>query len=281
MHRAEEMTRRMALKKASDWLLLGRGKSSEVFRIDGGEVIKIFHPAVSEEMIDREMSAATLAASLGLPTAVPRARVEVDDKRALIYPEISGASIARTIRKRPLAAASLLREMADLLHMVHRQPASGLRTVKSVLQTDIDYGLAPDPLKHAATDYLARLPEGGQLLHGDFHIDNILVDDGKLVVLDWAKAAIGAPAADAVRSEMLMCFGEGPTDAITNVWRDWAAHQLGRAYRMQSSVTPDQLSLWRPVVALAWLRARPPVRNPAFIRYLNKALRGAGLPIFS
>ena len=271
----------MPLEKGSDWLLLGRGKSSEVFRIGNGEVIKIFHDAVSEEMIDREMTAAKLASSLGIPTAAPRARVEVEDKRALLYPEVSGVSIARAIRKQPLSAASLLRNMATLLHNVHNQPSSGLRTVKSVLQTDIDYGPAPEGLKSAAKHHLARLPDGVQLLHGDFHIDNILVSDNGLVILDWAKAAIGAPAADAVRSEMLMRFGEGPTDTITNMWRDWAAQQLGRAYRQQSGITPDALSLWRPIVALAWLRARPPVRNAAFTRYLNKALRSAGLPVLS
>jgi aminoglycoside phosphotransferase (APT) family kinase protein len=275
------MTQRMSAEMGSDWVLLGRGKSSEVFRIGGGEVIKIYHPAVSEEMIDREMTAARLAASLTLPTAAPRTRVEVDGKRALIYPEIVGTSIAQAIRKKPLSAASLLRDMAALLHGVHSCPASGLRTVKSVLQTDIDYGPAPEPLKRAATDYLARLPEGDHLLHGDFHIDNILVSDGSLVILDWAKAAIGAPAADAIRSEMLMRFGEGPADAITNVWRDWAANQLDRAYRKQSGLTPDQLSLWRPIVALAWLRARPPIRSRAFTRYLNQALLGAGLPALS
>ncbi|HWV13359.1 MAG TPA: aminoglycoside phosphotransferase family protein, partial [Sphingobium sp.] len=198
----------MTLGKAKDWLLLGRGKSSEVFRIGNGEVIKIYHDAVSEEMIERELAAARLASSLGVPTAAPRARAEVENKRALIYPEVSGISIARTIRKQPLSAASLLWDMATLLHHVHSQPASGLRTVKSVLQTDIDYGPAPESLKSAAKLYLARLPEGNQLLHGDFHIDNILVSDDGLVILDWAKAAIGAPAADAVRSEMLMRFGE-------------------------------------------------------------------------
>lgn len=275
------MTPRMTLKKESDWLLLGRGKSSEVFRIGNGEVIKIFHPAVSEDMIEREMTAATLASSLGLPTAAPRARIAVEDKRALLYPEISGISIARAIRKQPLSAASLLRDMARLLHEVHTPPASGLRTVKSVLQTDIDYGPAPEKLKSAARDYLGRLPEGDHLLHGDFHIDNILVSDSGLVILDWAKAAIGAPAADAVRSEMLMRFGEGPTDTITNLWRNWAARQLGNAYHRQSGLTPDQLSLWRPVVALAWLRARPPIRERAFARYLGTALRKAGLPGFS
>jgi serine/threonine protein kinase len=262
----------------SDWTLLGRGKSSEVFRMGDGEVIKIFHPAVSEDMIEREVAAARLATSLRLSTAAPRLRVTVARNSALIYPEISGVSIAAAIRKKPLSAASLLRDMATLLHSVHRQPVSGLRTVKSVLQTDIDYGPAPDAIKRAAIDYLQALPEADHLLHGDFHIDNILLSEGGLVILDWAKAAIGDPAADAVRSEMLMRFGEGPADAITTLWRDWAAGRLGRAYRDVSGVSQDQMSLWRPVVALAWLRARPPVRNRAFHRYLDQALRSAGLP---
>src|SRR3546814_9439195 len=33
---------------------------------------------------------------------------------------------------------------------------------------------------------------------------------------------------------------------------------------------------WRAVVALAWLRARAPVRQAAFLAYLNRALAGAG-----
>lgn len=265
----------------SDWTLLGRGKSSQVFGIGDGEVIKIFHPAVSEEMIEREMTAARLATSACLPTTAPRARVTVAQQPALIYPEINGVSIAAAIRKQPFSAAALLREMAELLHAVHRPPASGLRTLKSVLHTDIDYGPAPDAIKRAATDYLKGLPDAHHLLHGDFHIDNILVSSGNLVILDWAKAAIGEPAADAVRSEMLMRFGEGPADPITTLWRDWAAHQLGRAYRKASGISSDQLNLWRPVVALAWLRARPPVRTRAFHRYLNHALRSAGLPTLS
>ncbi|HWV13315.1 MAG TPA: aminoglycoside phosphotransferase family protein, partial [Sphingobium sp.] len=78
-----------------------------------------------------------------------------------------------------------------------------------------------------------------------------------------------------------MRFGEGPTDPITNIWRDWAARQLTHAYRQQSGIGSDQFTLWRPIVALAWLRARPPVRNAAFTRYLNKALRRAGLPLLN
>ncbi|HKY82923.1 MAG TPA: phosphotransferase, partial [Sphingobium sp.] len=227
------------------------------------------------------MDAARIAATIGLPTAAPRARVSVEGRPALVYPEITGRSLAVTIRKQPLSAARLLGEMATLHHAVHRHAITGLRTVRSVLLTDIDYGPAPAPLKRAAASYLQDLPDADRLLHGDFHIDNIVVRDQALIILDWAKAAMGDPAADVVRSEMLMRFGEGPADPITTLWRDWAAQRLIKAYRHQGALSAERLSAWRPIVALAWLRARPAVRNRAFHAYLNRALSAAGLPAFT
>lgn len=86
------------------------------------------------------------------------------------------------------------------------------------------------------------------------------------------------PAADAVRSEMLMRFGVGPSDWVTNLWRDWAARRLRKSYLASGAVTARDMDLWRPVVAPAWLRARDAGRTPAFIRYLETALEQAGLP---
>ena len=270
----------MSHENRENWALLGRGKSSEVFRIADGIVIKIFHAAVSEEMIQREMAAARIAASLHVRTAAPLKRVSVEGRSALIYPEIAGPSLARAIRKSPFFAAEFLRRMATLQQAIHAHEVSGLRTVKSVLAIDIDYGPASARLKGAALEYLGNLPESARLLHGDFHIDNIVIHDGQLAVLDWAKAAVGDPAADVVRSEMLMHFGEGPSDFVTCLWRDWAARKLRRSYQEQSGLSAGKLALWRPVVALAWLRARPPVRSRAFHHYLNKALGSVGLPNF-
>lgn len=271
----------MSSQPNDQWVLLGKGKSSQVFRIADGQIIKIFHAAVSEDMIQREMAAATLAAAHHLPTVAPSSRTSVDGLPALTYPEISGASLTATIRKKPYRASALLGQMADLLAAIHDRPATGLRTVNSVLETDINYGPAPASLKEAACHYLKQLPQSDHLLHGDFHIDNIIIRDGQPVILDWAKAAAGDPAADMVRAEMLMRFGEGPSDPVTALWRDWAAARLSRAYRKRSGMSIERLSLWRPVVALAWLRARPSVRDRAFHDYLNRALARAQLPPFT
>lgn len=266
------------LPPTNDWTLIGKGKSSQVFRTGNGEVVKLFHDAVSEEMIQREMMAASLAAERGLSTAAPRARISVGQQRAIIYPEVVGQPMAAAIRQRPFAASALLGRMAQLHHAIHEQEGGTLRTVKSVLRTDIDYGPADATLKKAAIDYLGRLPGGTRLLHGDLHIDNIILCDDRPVVLDWAKAAMGDPAADVVRSEMLMRYGDGPRDPVMILWRAWAARGLWKGYRDCGGMAGERLTLWRPVVALAWLRARPSVRNRAFHAYLNRALQTAGLP---
>lgn len=261
----------------SGWVPIGRGLSSEVFSLDGNRISKLFHPKISDEMIEREASAARLAASLGIPTAAPMKEIRTAGLRALIYPRISGRPMLDEMRRKPLSTRRLLRGMTGLHRQIYSQRVNSLRSVKSVLETDIVYGPAPKQIQQAAVRHLATLDDGDSLLHGDFHIGNILVDGPRLTVIDWAKAAMGAPAADAVRAEMLMRFGDGPSDAITNVWRDWAA----RAYRQEIAMAEEQLAAWRPVVALAWLRARPAVRNAAFHAYLNRALASAGLPVLA
>lgn len=268
-------------RRGDDWSYLGKGKSSEVFRMAPGKVIKIFHAGVSEEMIQRELAAARIACARDIRTAAPLERATVGMLPALVYQEVSGPSLAVAIRQSPLCARALLARMAHLQRSIHQPGVEGLRTVKSVLETDIAYGPAPDDLQRAAIAYLRDLPDGQHLLHGDFHLDNILVSNGQMIVLDWAKAAVGDPAADVVRSEMLMRFGDGPADPVTTLWRDWAARRLRTSYQRQADVDDERLARWRPIVALAWLRAWPPVRNRAFRRYLDQALRRVGLPLFS
>src|SRR3546814_16118314 len=98
-----------------------------------------------------------------------------------------------------------------------------------------------------------------------------------MVAIDWSKAARGDFVPDLLRTEMLLRFGEGPQDRLTNMARDWAARHYAVSYRRLAPAL-EHGAEWRAVVALAWLRARAPVRQAAFLAYLNRALAGAGLP---
>ncbi len=181
------------------------------------------------------------------------------------------------IRRNPMRSGDVLDRMAAIHSAMHQAPGGSLRSLKQVLATDIAYGPAPIAVQRAAIAYLDTLPDGAALTHGDFHLGNVMMTPQGMMVIDWSKAAAGHPAADAVRSEMLMRFGIGPNDWATNLWRDWAARRLRKAYLALSIMTARDLDMWRPVVALAWLRGRDAGRRTAFRRYLDKALRQVGI----
>lgn len=257
---------------------IAKGASAELFDIGNGQALKLFRDSVSDEMIAREAEASIHAGACGVPTAAAIGRQAWDGRRGIVYPRLEGVTVMDWIRRNPIRAGWALDRMGAIHGAMHKAGGWTLRSLKQVLATDIAYGPAPDALQRAAIAYLHMLPDGEALTHGDFHLGNVMMTPQGMMVIDWSKAAAGHPAADAVRSEMLMRFGIGPTDWATNLWRDWAAGRLRKSYLGSSAVTAQDMERWRPVVALAWLRARDAGRTPAFLRYMDKALQRVGLP---
>lgn len=254
-------------------LFIARGASAELFDVGNGQVLKLFRGGVSDEMITREVEASVHAGNSGVPTATAIGRQERDGRRGIVYPRLEGTTVMDWIRGNPLRSGWAIEQMGAIHGAMHRVRGGALRSLKQVLATDIAHGPASIALQRAAIAYLETLPDGDALTHGDFHLGNLMMTSHGIIVIDWSKAATGHPAADAVRSEMLMRFGVGPVDWMTNLWRDWAARRLRKSYIASSTVTVREMDQWRPVVALAWLRARCDSRTPAFMRYLDDALR--------
>ena len=257
---------------------IARGASAELFDLGEGQVIKLFRESVSDEMIAREADASIQAAASGVSAAAAIAQRVWDGRRGIVYPMLKGRTLMDKIRRNPMSAGTLLGQMGAIHSAMHRAGGGSLRSLKQVLATDIAYGPAPTELQQTVIAYLETLPKGDMLTHGDFHLGNVMMTPQGMMVIDWSKAAAGHPAADAVRSEMLMRFGIGHSDWVTNLWRDWAAGRLRKSYMASSEVSEQDLDQWRPVVALAWLRARDAERTPAFMRYLDQALQRIGLP---
>lgn len=261
---------------------IAKGASAELFDIGGGRALKLFGASVSDEMIAREAEVSIYAGACGVPTAAAIGRQTWQGRRGIIYPRLEGSTLMDWIRRNPMRAGWALDRMGEIQAAMHRAGegrAGGgtLRSLKQVLTTDIAYGPAPAALQRVAIKYLETLPDGDALTHGDFHLGNVMMTPQGMMVIDWSKAATGHPAADAVRSEMLMRFGIGPSDWVTNLWRDWAAGRLRKSYLRSSEVTARDMNQWRPVVTLAWLRARDAGRSQAFMGYLEKALHRSGI----
>lgn len=262
---------------------MASGLSAEVFALGEGQVLKLFHDGIEPATIAREYAVARVIGSTGLPVARVIGQRQVGQRQGIVYSRIDGPTLIEHIRHRPWRARWALCAMARLQHHVHQRALPGLRSRKQILGEDIELAGFGPRLADAALNRLALLQEGDALSHGDLHPGNLIVTgEGRrrgLAVIDWSKAACAAPAADVVRTEMLLRFGPWPTESgLEGPLRDAAAAYYVHCYRKASGMGAEALSAWRALVALAWVRQRLPGRDVAFARYLADALKAAGLP---
>jgi len=258
---------------------IARGASAEVYRRDGGRVLKLFHAGIDPVTVSREYAIARTLEATGLPAPRALGRETIKGREGILYTQIEGRDLFAHIRGHPMRLAWAMQAMAEAQRDIHAQLAPALRSRKGSLAADIGASDINPALQRAAIDRLDLLHEGERLSHGDLHPENLIVTGEGLVVIDWSKAARAAPAADVVRTEMLLRFGPGPA---SHPWidraRDLIAMDYVRRYRALTGMGREALTAWRALVALAWLRHRAPGRDADFARYLARAIAAAGLP---
>jgi aminoglycoside phosphotransferase (APT) family kinase protein len=187
----------------------------------------------------KEYRALSALASTGLPIPKPHAFIRIDQgvvpERYLMMDYLPGETLSAVLHQTGDAAmrAVLLRAFGHTLAMLHNAPiVPGLPNPNSGW---LDYMLeeAAENLEHFSVDgtpeLLARLrqarpePISPTLIHGDYTIDNVMVEGERVTgIIDWSGAAVGdrrydlalatRPQREAFRAERardLQAFYEG------------------------------------------------------------------------
>lgn len=214
--------------------------------------------------MEAEARAQRLAAAAGAP--VPHVLAADDSPDVLgtaflICDFIGGETIPRRIARAldDTSRAALLEDCAVALAAIHRSDIAGLTSTADQLdawRAQLDEMGDTTATFELAFRWLAahRPPSGSEVLvHGDFRMGNVIVDDGRLVaVLDWELVHVGSPYED------LAWF-------CTKAWRfgapaSHAAAGLGSieefltAYERAAGWTVDreQLRWWLVRATLCW-----------------------------
>lgn len=267
----------MNLPDPSDFV--AAGQSAEVFRLDGGHVLKLFHDGIDPGIVEREYGLMQAIQATDLPVARALDLCEAGGRAGIVYTRMEGPDLLAYLREKPWRWRWALQEMARLQAHIQAQHLPALRSRKALLTEDIEVAPIGETLRAAAIERLEQLIEGDALSHGDLHPANLIVTPQGLAVIDWSRAAQAAAPTDVVRSEMLMRFGPGQAGRWWEEQiRDQAAAYYIKRYRALTDMEPEALAAWRPLVALAWTRHRLPARDDGFALYLADALVEAGLP---
>lgn len=176
-----------------------RARSSEVFDLGDEKVLKLYFDSVSKENVDIELLNTTVAFETGCTPMECFGKVEVNGRQGLVFKKLYGESLTNMPMKNPAILFTAGKIIAALHTHVHSAHSDKLRDVRQVALETLDNGLftfLSTEESEKLKNYISALPEADNIIHLDFHTDNIMCDGNKYQVIDWMTACKGRPEAE-------------------------------------------------------------------------------------
>ncbi len=174
--------------------LIGKGNTAEVYDAGDGKVCKLFVAGYPKEAVEHEYENAVFMMNSGI--AVPKVyqMVEKNARYGIVYQQITGKSLLKWLYENGKGEECI--KMFAGLH-------------KKVLACKCRQGISYKDLisiiingrDQKILNILSSLPDGDTLCHGDFHLDNILIDQNQnLTLIDFMNVCYGPAEYDIARS---------------------------------------------------------------------------------
>lgn len=242
--------------------LLARGNTSDVYHWGGGAVVKVLRPGIPDEWAAREALTTQLIHAAGLPAPAVLDVTTVRGRPGIVFERVHGVSMWEQMQARPRDIPRLARLMGELQAEVNstRAPAGLPRLVDRLHDNVERAALLSAPEREIARTAVRRLSHERHLCHFDMHPNNVLMGPRGPVIIDWFDAAAGSPAADVVRSSVLIredaAGGHLPCmdSAIIDLAHGWYLESVIRT----RDIDGDVLLSWEPTVLAARLGERVP-----------------------
>lgn len=230
---------------------IGEGSTAKVIVLDERTVAKQFFHQVSRSSIENEYLKSKAVMHTGLPVPVILEKVIHNGQTALLYERINGSPLTKILSNRLWTALNLIDQMANLQVLMHEKEISSFPQQKDILQHKITLAKElSESEKSFLAKRLSKLPTGNSLCHGDFHPDNILLDERGPVIIDWADASQGNRLADLARTLLILQYGGLPSEMkpfkrkTVLYIRNLLAGKYIKSYRRSFHFSDESLKEW-------------------------------------
>ena len=176
---------------------IAKGANGAVYRYDDETIVKVYfnRDALPEIMQERENSRRAFV--LGVNTAIPYGIVRIGDGYGSLTELLNATSVTKLIRANP----------GDLTQSV----AYFVDTLKEIHSIEVGEGALPDFKKWVLewvdflSEYLEKdkaqkmrvliegIPNSNYMIHGDYHSNNVMVQNGEPLLIDMDTLAVGHP----------------------------------------------------------------------------------------
>lgn len=177
--------------------VIGQGAKGIVYRLDKETIIKVYKDPNSLPAIKRERELARKAFVLGIPTAIPYDVVRVGESYGSVFELLSADSYSTLIAKFPEKTEEYISVYAGLLRQIHNTEVKpeDMPDIKDLVYKWYD-AVKPE-LDQKDAEKLKRLiddaPDTMNMLHCDYHTNNIMMQKGETLLIDMDTLSHGHP----------------------------------------------------------------------------------------
>ena len=253
---------------------IGEGRSAEIFDL-GDKVIMVFRDTYPKHGVEFEYKCHKLAYENGAIVPKVYEMTEYEGRPGIVYEKITGDSLKNLFMSDFNKYKDTYDEYAKSLKSVHNIKTDELGNcdyVERISQLDMD-----EDLKKRVIEKIKDYPKGEHLLHGDFHPDNVLVDD-KIYIIDWEGAKRGHPCEDVARSLMLFDTPYGLQGVpwyfkpLVKFMIKQYKNNFLESYLKDTPYTKEDVDMWLLPIYTLRLREKIPFEEKWLIKNIKRLL---------
>ena len=176
---------------------IAKGANGAVYRYDDETIIKTYYAKDALEEIKQERENARRAFVLGVNTAIPYGIVRVGDGYGTVTELLNATSITKIIRKNPDDLSEAVKYYVDMLSCIHAVEVDEgeLPDMKETALKWADFVSAHIPKEQGdkLRALIEAVPKQNTLMHGDYHTNNVMVQNGEPLLIDMDTLCVGHP----------------------------------------------------------------------------------------
>ena len=176
---------------------IAKGANGAVYRFDNETIVKQYfnRDALPEIMQERENSRRAFV--LGVNTAIPYGIVRIGDGYGSLTELLNATSVTKLIRANTKDLSQSVAYYIDAIKEVHaiETQEGDLPDFKKWVLEWVDFLSDYLDAEHAQKmrSLIEGIPDSNYIIHGDYHTNNVMVQNGEPILIDMDTLAVGHP----------------------------------------------------------------------------------------
>ena len=176
---------------------IAKGANGAVYRYDAETILKTYFAKDALPEIKQERENARRAFVLGINTAIPYGIVRVGDGYGTVTELLNATSVTKLICNNPDDLTEAAKYYIDMLKSIHAIEVED-GEVPDMKETALDWAdfvsaHIPEDQSKKLRALIEAVPKKNTLMHGDYHTNNIMVQNGEPLLIDMDTLCMGHP----------------------------------------------------------------------------------------